>query len=75
MMAERSSPVMILSMDIVGDCASDGHVPGPGRDRQKPAVGNGGLKDVGQQHSGVATQESGPRIKGTDFRMRFQCRR
>jgi hypothetical protein len=37
-LAESAEQVMVLPMHVVGDCAADGDVLGPGQHRQEPGA-------------------------------------
>src|SRR5688572_17203333 len=74
---------MVLAMDVAGDCPADGHLAGPGSNRDKPTEGNEQLHQPFQADSrlygndsasDVHFQHAGHRSQVDDPTPRVLCR-
>src|SRR5215469_3789430 len=56
--AKGAGTVMVLTMDVVGDRAADGHEARAWSDGHKPAFGEEGLDDIRKAHAAFAANHS-----------------
>ena len=65
---ERTAPVMVLAMDVVGDGAAERHELCSGNDGGKKAEGRGVVDDVAEHHARVGRQNARGGVEGMDAR-------
>jgi hypothetical protein len=61
--AESAGEVVILAVDVVGNCAADGYIFGARCDRQEKSSGNRKVKDLLKGDASLAAEHAGGRIE------------
>ena len=60
---EGADAVVVLAVDVGGDAAAQGAVPGPGGDRREPAPGEGEADHVVEGGPGLGLQDPAPAVE------------
>ena len=62
--AEGSGDVVVLAVDVVGNCSAESYVLRSGRDGQEKAAGNGEVEDLRERDARFGGEEAGLGIEG-----------
>ncbi len=57
--AEGSGGVVVLAVDVVGDCSTQGYIFCAGRDGEEEAAGDGEVEDLREGDAGFGGEEAG----------------